>query len=134
MDIEPVTSSLSPLGSSSPQTFQSAEVNHSPPVQQIGDDQPTFHRQVKSLPYELREHCMIYFEEGLCRLSKASADDPCADREYRLPSLEPPHSPPDFCSSLFSTDTGHPTAITAPGSDSYASSSSYLNYACQDFR
>ena len=68
MDIEPVTSS-SPLSVSSPQSFQSAEVNHSPTVQQIRDDQPTFRRQVKLLPYELREHCMIYFEEGLCRLS-----------------------------------------------------------------
>ena len=77
---------------------------------------------------------MIYFEEGLCRLSEASAEDSCADREYRLPSLEPSHNPPDFCFCRFSTDTGHPTAITAPCPDSYASSPSYVDYACQDFR
>lgn len=71
MDIEPATSSLSPLSGRSPQTSQSAEANHSSPVQQSRDDQPTSHRQVKLLPYELREHCMIYFEEGLCRLPKA---------------------------------------------------------------
>ena len=34
----------------------------------IDDVEPPSHvyRSAKSLPYQLREHCTIYFEEGLC--------------------------------------------------------------------
>lgn len=63
------TSSLSSLPSSSPLSIRSIKDVHSSPRRpDTADDLPQPYRGVKRLPYELREHCMIYFEEELCML------------------------------------------------------------------
>lgn len=64
-----ITSSLSAPPPSSSQSFHSARINGSSPRQPDASASPPDYRAAKTLPYELREHCMIYFEEGLCMAS-----------------------------------------------------------------
>ena len=44
----------------------------SPPKQCAEDNAADQRQSIFSLPYELREHCVIYFEEGLCKLSRCT--------------------------------------------------------------
>ena len=61
------TSSFSSLPPSSPLSFYSfKDFQSSPRRPNTTDPSPRQYRGIKRLPYELREHCMIYFEEGLC--------------------------------------------------------------------
>ena len=102
----PPSSSLTTLSSS-----QSAkELNSSPPAVQSSGHLPLY-RAVRALPYELREHCTIYLEEGLyCQAlnlltltltSGATSDSP-------LPTFVPP---PQHI-ALIGTLVVHPTLTT----------------------
>ena len=102
----PPSSSLTTLDSS-----QSAKaLDSSPPVGQSSGHSPSY-RAVRALPYELREHCTIYLEEGLyCQAlnlltlvltSGATSDSP-------LPTFVPP---PQYI-ALIGTLAVHPTLTT----------------------
>ena len=134
MEVEHLFSPLSTLPDSSSQLFDSDKIIHSSPVRPNEDNQPTFHRQVKLLPYELREHCMIYFEEGLCGSLTVSALAKCADRRYRLPSVKSSDILTWVRVCLLVTDTHHPTTATSHCPHSYFSRSSNLDYTCEVLR
>ena len=68
------TSSPNSLPPSSPLSFHSIKDFHSSSQRpNTADASLRQYRGVQRLPYELREHCMIYFEEGLCMLSFQSS-------------------------------------------------------------
>jgi len=63
------TSSLTSIPTSSPLSFHSTkDVSSAFNGPNRADAALRSYREVKRLSYELREHCMIYFEEGLCML------------------------------------------------------------------
>lgn len=106
------TENLPPTSSLTlPSSSQSAkELDSSPTTSSASSHLPSY-RAVKALPYELREHCMIYFEEGLyCQalnlltslLTSGSAS--CNP----LPAFIPP---PQYI-ALIATLTVHPTLTT----------------------
>ncbi|KAL8823971.1 MAG: hypothetical protein Q9191_005400 [Dirinaria sp. TL-2023a] len=55
----------SPLSFQSAQSSPSKEISSSPPSPTEEGISPPCYRAVKQLPFALREHCCIYFEEGL---------------------------------------------------------------------
>ena len=68
---EVVTISSSPASNVTPSSqlsFKSAESSVSCLSASGSDVRPTEYRSVKTLPFELQEHCAIYLEEGLCTL------------------------------------------------------------------
>ncbi|KAL9610867.1 MAG: hypothetical protein Q9167_004441 [Letrouitia subvulpina] len=90
------------------------------------------YREAKPLPYELREHCIIYFEEGLCRFSviicfdslKKRSDIPALNLLSSLlasgtaSSLHPPaYLPPSQILALAATLSLHPTLTTRAKSE-----------------
>ena len=61
------TSSLTSIPTSSPLSVQSTkDLYFTPRRSNVADAPLETYRKVTRLPYELREHCMIYFEEALC--------------------------------------------------------------------
>lgn len=102
----PPTSSLTTPSSS----HSAKELDASPPASNFSAHLPSY-RAVRALPYELREHCMIYFEEGLyCQglnlltslLTSGSASN------SPLPAFLPP---PQYI-ALIATLAVHPTLTT----------------------
>ncbi|KAL8873804.1 MAG: hypothetical protein Q9174_000790 [Haloplaca sp. 1 TL-2023] len=82
-------------------------------------------RTVKPLPYELREHCIIYFEESLCLHLLTSALSPGATSASSRPALVPPPQQLAFVATL----AIHPTLTTrAPSDDRLEASILALKY------
>ena len=102
----PPTSSLTILSSS-----QSAKELDCSPTTPHSNGNVHSYRAVKALPYELREHCMIYLEEGLyCRaLDLLTSLLTSGSASYSpLPAFLPP---PQFI-AMITTLAVHPTMTT----------------------
>ena len=102
----PPTSSSTVLSSS----YSAKELNSSLTTANFSGHLPSY-RAVKALPYELREHCTIYFEEGLyCQaLSLLTSLLTSGSASYSpLPGFLPP---PQYL-ALIATLAVHPTLTT----------------------
>lgn len=100
----PPTSSLTVPSSS----YSAKELDSSPATAKFSDGLPSY-RAVKALPYELREHCLIYLEEGLyCQaldlLTSLLTSGSACPRPAFLP-------PPQYI-ALITTLAVHPTLTT----------------------
>ena len=49
-------------------------ISSSPPRPSQDNNSLPKYRTTKQLPFELREHCLIYFEEGLCMYTLTMVD------------------------------------------------------------
>jgi len=125
-------SSLHTLPEDSPQTSPSARTIGSSPVRTpTPNTPPPLYRQVRALPYELREHVMIYFEEGLCKEGRSLLQLQLT-RTSRLPSSKLSENTPHLWGDLLCFSARHPTAFATSCFDSYSSSTSYSDYTGQD--
>ena len=104
----PPTSSLTALSSSPLRSSQSAK-ELDIPIDSSGH-LPSY-RAVRPLPYELREHCMIYFEEGLhCQALNLLTT--LLTSGFASPSPLPAFLPPPQYIALIATLAVHPTLST----------------------
>ena len=86
METREVSSSL-PAPPESPKSFRTAKTISSSLTQPNTSAPELVYRQVNKLPYELREVCRIYFEEGLCMSPETSARVALTDQMIKIPKL-----------------------------------------------
>lgn len=102
----PPTSSLTVPSSS----HSAKELDSSPTTAKSSDHLPSY-RAVKALPYELREHCLIYFEEGLyCQALNLLTSLLTSGSSSNGP--RPAFLPPPPYIALITTLAVHPTLTT----------------------
>ena len=120
---------------SSPQSFHSAKTIGSSPVQTPSPRTPTpLYRQIRLLPYELREYIQIYFEEGLCKHRTGAFARILLIYISRLSGSDLPENHPNIGDNFRRCPTGNTTTLATPCIHSYASNPSYFDHASKECR